>query len=353
MRILIVKTSALGDILHAFPVLSYLRHKFPDAAIDWVVEKGGASLLQNHPDVNHTWVIDTRLWRKQLFHKETYLEIRQFKKALQTRDYDLIFDLQGNTKSALFTWWARGEKKIGFGWKSVAEKPNLLATSTHIDVSLSLPIQKRYLHLVQQACGDTEEFTPVPVTLTLSSSEQERLDSLLSQAPFAPRFMVAFGSYWENKQLSLPTLLSFLQKLSLSYDPFFFLIYGTQEEKKKAEELTHSLGKKALAVGELSFPLWQALMLNMQAVIAMDSAALHLAGTTSVFSFSLFGPSLAAVYKPLGQNHHALQGPCPYHRTFAARCPILRTCPTGACMKNFKAEELAEAFTRLFRANQS
>jgi heptosyltransferase-1 len=72
----------------------------------------------------------------------------------------------------------------------------------------------------------------------------------------------------------------------------------------------------------------------------MDSATLHLCGTTSTPSFSLFGPSSASIYKPLGEHHVAFQGSCPYGRTFVKRCPILRTCKTGACMKDLTAKRI-------------
>jgi heptosyltransferase-1 len=82
----------------------------------------------------------------------------------------------------------------------------------------------------------------------------------------------------------------------------------------------------------------------MDCVIAMDSAALHLCGTTLTPSFSVFGPSAASIYKPLGSQHTHVQGFCPYKQEFIQRCPLLRTCKTGACIKNLQAEELFQHF---------
>jgi heptosyltransferase I len=82
----------------------------------------------------------------------------------------------------------------------------------------------------------------------------------------------------------------------------------------------------------------------MDRVIAVDSAALALCGTTSTPSFSFFGPTQASIYKPLGVQHHHFQGTCPYAMSFSARCPRLRSCKTGACLKQASSLELIQSY---------
>jgi len=126
MRILIVKTSSLGDILHAFPILDYLKEHFPKARVDWVVERPFAELICRHPLVRQTLLIDTRAWRKNLWRGRE--AIGAFKRELQQITYDWLFDLQGNCKSGLITYLARAKEKVGFGKATVPEWPNLLVT---------------------------------------------------------------------------------------------------------------------------------------------------------------------------------------------------------------------------------
>ena len=85
-------------------------------------------------------------------------------------------------------------------------------------------------------------------------------------------------------------------------------------------------------------------MASVDMVIAMDSLPLHLAGTTETPTFSIFGASSANKYKPKGKKHLAFQGTCPYKRTFERRCPVLRTCSTGACIRDLHGEELFHYF---------
>jgi heptosyltransferase-1 len=332
--ILIIKTSAIGDLIQTFPVIDYLRRRFPNAKIDWVAEKNCAALAASHPYVDRVIPIETKKWRKNLWKHRS--EIKTFLQDLKKVEYDLLFDLQGNSKSAFITFSARAKEKVGFAFHSVPEKPNLLATKKRYDAPLGINIRLRYLQIVQQHFNDRTDFLPRGVALKTSSAEGERLKEILHELP-RPVYMVCFGSNWPNKKLGEKTLLNFLQQLSL---PYFLFIYGNPDEEKVANELQAAFPGRSKAVGNLSLPLWQALMTRVDRVIAMDSAALHLCGTTDTPSFSVFGPSNSAVYKPLGPQHLSFQGPCPYNRVFVHRCPRLRTCPTGACMRDLAPTEL-------------
>ena len=330
-KILIIKTSAIGDVLQTFPVVEALQARFPGAQIDWLVEKGCSSLLKAHPGLNRVIEIDTKSWRSALLKRNTWRELAAVCAELRQTHYDAVFDLQGNTKSALFTLLAKAQEKVGYSRHCVPEWPNLLATNRKKRVDLNQNVRSAYLQLVDCHADDN------PVLLQLTEDEKARLETILASKA---RVMVAFGSKWPHKMLSEQTLQQWLAKINV---PFLF-IYGNNSEKEGAERLSAQFPGSG-AVGELTLPLWQALMAQMDYVIAMDSAALHLCGTTNTPSFSVFGPSMASAYKPLGRQHGHFQGSCPYQRTFAKRCPILRTCETGACMKDISADELYIAFT--------
>lgn len=107
MKILIVKLSSLGDVVHAMPAVQDILGAVPDAQIDWVVERGFVPLAQRCRGVRHVISSDLRRWRKAPFSAETRSAWRAFKLALQQEAYDAVIDLQGLTKSALVAWLAR------------------------------------------------------------------------------------------------------------------------------------------------------------------------------------------------------------------------------------------------------
>jgi heptosyltransferase I len=342
--ILIVKTSAIGDVIQTFPALEYLRLKFPEARIDWVTEKGIVPLLQAHPQVNNVFAIHTKAWKAAPLSLETRVEIKAFAAKLRSTTYDLLFDCQGNTKSAFVTGLAKARVKVGFDWKCVREKSNLLVTNKRISVPMNLNIRLKYLGLVQGYFNDPSEFAVRGVRLLINNEEEQRLAQICQNLSRQPRLMVCFGSKWTNKRMQTSTLASFLQKIAANSDFSFLFIFGDDEEKRIAKELSAQFNERSVAVGGLSLPLWQALMWEMDGIIAVDSAALHLCGTTQTPSFSLFGPTMASYFKPMEERHGFFQGSCPYGRTFSSHCPILRTCTTGACIRQLEAEHLFRSF---------
>lgn len=355
--ILLVRTSAIGDVVQTFPVVEHLRAKFPNAKIDWVVEKGIAPLLKqlrgsncDQPLIDDVIEIEMKKWAKSPWTQESRLAFKKCVDRLRACEYDLVFDLQGNIKSALITMVTRAKEKVGYGWDSVREKPNVLATSHRFDFPPDLNIREKYLKLVQTYCKDSEPFVSRGITFELLSDEALRLEELLRQPIMQHplKLMVAVGSKWKNKKIKDETLIALLKQVQDKTGAALIWIYGSAEEKESTQKLLSLFPRHASAVGGLTLPLWQALMRHVNGIIAVDSAALHFAGTTQTPSFSLFGPTSANIFKPLGQHHQAYQGSCPYGKSFHKQCPILRSCATGACMKEITLEQLEGPFWKWF-----
>ena len=347
-KILIVKMSALGDLIHAFPVLQYLKQTIPKCEIDWVVEQPFAELIRAHPLVHNVITVQTKKWRSHLLTAATWKEIQQFRRELRKNTYDIVLDLQGNMKSAMVVASAKCPKKVGFGYETVSEWPNVLATHQRFNPPPGKNVREEYSFLAQSACGQEETFKDVGVKLTLRPDETDKLNAIIKNFPQDGRVkvMICPGSNWPNKQLSEQTLREFLRNISVNLKAHFFLLWGNQAEKTIAESLSAALPGQTTILDKISLPTVQNLMSAMDLVIAMDSLPLHLAGTTSTASYSIFGPSSAQKYKPFGEQHEAYQGGCPYGQIFPRRCVKLRTCKTGACMKELKGEQLYSHFEK-------
>jgi heptosyltransferase I len=308
MRILIVKTSALGDILQSFDVLTYLHDRIPNVEIDWIAEQAFLPLLEAHP----------------LIRRAIPFSLSKLRSSI----YDVLFDLQGNCKSALCTLLARSTTKVGRGRRSVREWPNLFATQHHFDPPAELNIRLQYINIVQQFFQDQALPRLKPIRL--------HSDDPLPLLPPAPRIMVCLGSRWPNKRLSSSTALSLLRKFA-SYS--LLLIWGTPSEEAECRFLRSHL-PNAWIIPKLSLPCWQNLMYEVDCVFSVDSAALHLCGTTSTPSLGIFGPTSAKIFAPPRSVFY--QGICPYNQKFVKQCRHLRTCPTGACIRSLDQETLKD-----------
>ena len=119
-RILLVKTSSLGDIVHNFPVVCDIRRQCPDAAIDWVVEEAFAPLVSLHPGIRRVLPVAVRRWRRSPLARSTWREIGECRIGLAKEHYDAVVDTQGLVKSALISRMARGSRH-GFDASSARE----------------------------------------------------------------------------------------------------------------------------------------------------------------------------------------------------------------------------------------
>ncbi len=120
MRVLIVKTTSMGDVVHALPALSDMHRHVPGLVVDWLVEAPFAAIPAMHPGVRRVLPIRWRKWRKQLFSRDTWQAIGGLRRELRAEPYDLVLDLQGLLKSALWGAQARGPV-VGYDWRSAWE----------------------------------------------------------------------------------------------------------------------------------------------------------------------------------------------------------------------------------------
>lgn len=120
MRILLIKTSSLGDVVHNLPVVTDLRADFPDAAIDWVVEEAYTDIVGLHPGLRRAIPVALRRWRKSPLDRKTWRELRAFGASLRAENYDLVIDTQGLLKSALLARMAHGRRR-GYAASSARE----------------------------------------------------------------------------------------------------------------------------------------------------------------------------------------------------------------------------------------
>ena len=113
MRIILVRLSALGDIVHTWPLAEAIRAARPNDHLTWVVEKPLAPLVENHPAIDAVITVTTRKWRKQPFSARTRAEIATLKSRFQELQPDLTIDAQGTLKSAIVTRWTGAGRRVG------------------------------------------------------------------------------------------------------------------------------------------------------------------------------------------------------------------------------------------------
>ncbi|HOX89695.1 MAG TPA: lipopolysaccharide heptosyltransferase I [Burkholderiaceae bacterium] len=159
MRVLIVKTSSMGDVVHALPLAADIARARPGALIDWVCEDAFVPIPRMSPHVNEVRRVSLRRWRRQLLSPAMWREVARVRTKLRDARYDLVIDCQGLIKSALVGSWTRAPV-VGYG-KLTAREP--LATrfySRCFEVPVDLPAVQRCRELAAQALGYELEGPP-------------------------------------------------------------------------------------------------------------------------------------------------------------------------------------------------
>lgn len=151
MKILIIKLSSIGDVIHTLPILSAIRKGLPNAEIDWVVEKKSAEILRNNPLINNLIEVDTKSLRtKDSFGKNLSLA-RENLRDLRSTKYDITLDFQGLFKSAAIAKLARAKKRIGFAKEFLREPGSRFLLSETFSVESQTNIVRKNLSLAEKA----------------------------------------------------------------------------------------------------------------------------------------------------------------------------------------------------------
>jgi len=344
LSILIVKTSARGDVLTTLSILPHLKKLAPNMAVDWVVENGQREFIDAHPLIRKTIAINSKSWKKSPFSRRTRIEsVEAFRKLRQSR-YDILFDFQGNTKSGIVTLLAKAHHKVGLGKGVASEWPNLLTTNKKFTPSLQNQ-QQDYLEVIYDFFGEKlpENIASEPIDFNTASIDSDKMRALFPKKQKVA--LICPQSAWDNKRLKRRTMTSFLQRAQAATGCKLLFAWGSDIERCNAEKMHLDLGDSSEVLPKLTpLELYEAVK-QADLVISVDSFSLHLAATTTTPTFSIFGPSLGSYYAPIGKQHAFFQGQCPYNLSFEKRCPLLRTCKTGACIKRIDSEHLFKVFS--------
>lgn len=176
MNILIVKLSAIGDVIHTLPSLAALRALYPEAHITWVIEAAASDLIAGHPCLDRVIVSHRKRWISDLKRGRftpVFREVRSFIKDLRERPYDLVIDFHGLLKSAVIVLLSKGKRKLGYD--SLQEGSGLVLTEK-IPEDLEKHAVDRYLDFPRHlgASADRPTF-PVAVTDEIKKSVERLL----------------------------------------------------------------------------------------------------------------------------------------------------------------------------------
>lgn len=302
MRVLIVKTSSLGDIIHTLPALTDAGNAIPGVTFDWVVEENFATIPAWHPLVKKIIPVAWRRWRKNIFSKKTLAEIFAFRNNLRREKYDLIIDAQGLVKSAIFSRFARGVH-CGLDFQSAREKYAAWFYQRTCKVVFQQHAVIRARSLFSQILGYT-----LPTTVASYGIDRDRF--LRDSAIENPYLVFFHGTTWATKHWPEEYWIELTRLANVAGYPVK-LPWGNPVELARAERIA-AVSQNAIVLPPLDLPGVAKVLAGAKAIVSVDTGLGHLAAALNIPTVSLYGPTNPAFTGALGESqvHLAVKFKC-------------------------------------------
>jgi heptosyltransferase I len=367
-KILLIKLSAIGDVVHTLPVLNKLRRRYPAARIDWLVAPPIDELMHNNPAINNVIEFSRSEWSAP-WRAAPYVSAARLIATLRAAEYDLVIDLQGQLRSAVFAFACGAPARIGFDkpradrWKTLSRKipdeakkhawqgareGSFLAYTHHIALpTLDLHPVERYLHIAPMLGLDD---APPDFSFPIPQEATTRIDGLLDYYDITKKRLVAIapGTNWDTKQWRSEGFAEvarhFLQSGSA------VILIGSERERALCDQVAAGAQGVVNLAGETTLSELAALIRRASICVTNDSGPMHMAVALGRPVVAVFGPTDPVWAGPYRRDGAVLSAGVACSPCYLRR---LSECPNGhACMTNVSAAAVIERAEKLL-AKQS
>ena len=309
LRILVVRLSALGDVVLTLPVACELRRCFPEAHLAWAVESSFAPVLEHHPALDEVIVLP-RGWAK------SWQGIRSVWRTMRSRHFDLVIDVQSLTRSALVAWFTGAKTRIGFARPQGRELAPWMATQlwhprqTHV--------VDRFLELLAAVGVSCPQVTfDLHETVDETSWAENATRKLGLQGSYA---VINPGAGWPSKLWCPHRFAEVAKYLNQSHGIPVLVLWGNQSERDWADIIVAHGGEHTVLSPATNIRQMMALLRRASLMVGCDTGPLHLAAAVGTPCVGLYGPTKGEETGPYGPNHVIVQA-ARYHGRHRRKAP--------------------------------
>ena len=341
--ILIIKLSAIGDVVHTLPLLEVLRQNFPKARIDWMVEEEASKIIDGHKGLDNIIISYRKSWLARFIkpgEKSVVIrEIIRFLRELRSVEYDVVMDLQGLLKSGILTGITRSKRKIGVtGGREgsiffFTERPYIVDHNQHA--------LDRYLKIAEYLrCNKDLWRGDIPI----GGSDKIFVDKLIREKDMQGQRLVAINpmarwktKLWESRRFAI--IADRLQK-ELSCKIIFT---GSLHDRSIINEIIAMMNGECINLaGETSLKELAYLYSRCELLISTDTGPMHVAAAMGCPVVALFGPTAPCRTGPYGSGHKVISEVIECSPCFKKRCAHM------TCMKDITVDKVYNAVKEFF-----
>jgi heptosyltransferase-1 len=368
-RILLIKPSALGDVVHTIPVLVKLRARFPQARIDWLITPENAEVVRHHPGLSNVVIFARRDFSKRGQRWRAMLGFFELLKQIRRAKYDLVVDMHGQMRSALFALVSGAQVRVGFdrpikfsrtisadhdlknipnrGWRGAREGSWIAYTHRIPIPTLDVHAIDRYLWVGSLLGFD--DAAP-DLAIHLSPETVHSVERLLEEhgVPASKRLVVLVpGTIWETKHWTIDGFAGVARHF-LS-EGFAVALAGTKRDETRCRQIAAAAPGTCNLCGKTTPADLAALIQRAEVAVTNDSGSMHVAASLGKPMVSVFGPTNPVHIGPYQRLESVVRvdlpcSPCNYRRL--SQCPFHH-----ACMKQVTPEMVVERVNRILAAS--
>ncbi|MBF0211477.1 MAG: glycosyltransferase family 9 protein [Desulfamplus sp.] len=325
MKILIIKPSAFGDIIHTLPFLNALKRGYPDAQIDWVVADGLHKFLEGHSMISKLWIIKKDRWKRLNYFKKSFKEIKELIFSLKKERYDVAVDLSGILRSGLITSASGAVIKLGF---KESDEGSPFFYSHKIKGDMDIHAIDRYLKLAKALRCPTDiiayPFAPF-------DENPEILKELPQEyAVISPSAGKPANQWHASRFGEVASMLSI---------PSVVISGSSPLDISTAKEVVANSNNMAISIaGKTDLKELIPIIRKAKYFITNDTGPMHIAAAVNVPVFAIFGPANPIRTGPYGKIHTVIQ-----KKMSCSPCYCWKPCSHWSCMNGITAKDVFNA----------
>lgn len=337
--LLIVRLSAIGDIVMASPLVHALRKKYPDAHLAWLVQPECAQLLRDHPGLDEVIIWQRQRWQ-QLLKERHFLtllrEIKTFRRQLHRHNFDLALDLQGLLKSGFLVWLSGAKRRIGLGSKEGSQRLMTEVIERGGEAGL---IGSEYRYLAEYLDLPVNDFK---MQIGIGNETERQLEQLKPSFNHPYAVICPFTTR-PQKHWFEDAWIKLVAKLKGDYG-LEVVMLGGPGDKPAAQSIADSCQLVNLA-GETNLQLAAAIIRESALVVGVDTGLTHMGHAFLRPTVCLFGSTKPYLSTGTNQAHII------YHALECSPCKRSPTCDGAfTCMRDITTAEVLDAVTGLIGA---
>lgn len=321
-KMLIIKPSSLGDVIHSLPFLNVMKLSFPRAEIHWLIAKGLEGIVEGHPMINKHITINKDTWKKISESGKTVREGKRLFKELRGEHYDLVIDLQGLFRSGMLTMATRAPLRIGF---AEAREGSRLFYNKKVPGGRNVHAVDRYLRIAEAlGCEKARPCFPFPLVRDTSDRKEQLTGGVADYAVMVP------GARWKTKIWPAEYFGGLAAKL-----PLKTFVVGGVDDISVAEAVVRSSEGRAVSIaGKTSLQELIEVIRRARFVCSNDSGPMHIAAARGIPVIAVFGPTSPVRTGPYGTGHIIITSDVTCSPCFKKKCRDLR------CMEGLTVQEV-------------